>query len=185
MWWIGNILSLCPEYLPCIGLSCAQVLDHAAVGNSGLVKLHQKWHQSLSAHTALLVQNSHPWGSCMWFRSGQMGVWALWKALWPWWQAWTLLGPGCYLHLAMTVQTVWVISPRLAKLFKVLVCLWYARSSWMYILSKRRITCLLHSSASCTSGWLTSLLLYKTWLENGECSLSVYVGKGVEWFQKI
>ena len=133
--------------------------------------------------TALRVQNSHSWGSCMW--SGQMGVWALWKALWPWWQAWTLLGPGCYLHLAMTVQTVWVISPRLAKLFKVLVCLLYARSSWMYILSKRRITCLLHSSASRTSGWLTSLLLYKTWLENGECSLSVYVVKGVEQFQQI
>ena len=183
MGWIGNILSLCPEYLPYIGLSRAQVLGHAVVGNSGLVKLHQKWHQSLSARTALRVQNSHPWGSYMW--SGQMGVWALWKALWPWWQAWTLLGPGCYLHLAMTVQTVWVISPRLAEPFKVLVCLLYARSSWMYILSKRRITCLLHSSASRMSGWLTSLLLYKTWLENGECSLSVHVVKGVEQFQKI
>ena len=94
------------------------VLGHAAAGNGGSVKLHRKWHPSLSSHTALLGTHAASQNSCMdgsslllgWrMWSAQMGISALQKALSPWRQAWTLLGVGkrrCYLHLATIVQTV-------------------------------------------------------------------------------
>ena len=139
MWWIGEKL-----YLAFVSriftLYRAQVLGHAAAGNSGLLKLHQKWHQSLPAHTALLGTELSPvgfmhvkWanGKLSFVKSHLAMVTSMDFA--RSWQAKVLSTP-CDDRSNCSRWSL--ISLRLAKPIKAPVCLLYARSSQMYTSSK-------------------------------------------------